>query len=889
LRKSCVVLEIVLVALLVGLVEFCQRSARFVLLIGLFAAGAAGWFAANNLGLVADTDKLFSPDLPWQKAQAAFNQAFPLTVMQTAIVIEGKSSDEVDSGTDDLAMALEKRTDLFKSVQRPDSGPFFDTHALLFLSTSELADFSDKIAQAQPLISPLDADPSLRGLFGVLDQALSDVEHGTATGDALLGPLNAFANTTNSVVAAVPHPLDWGALMAGGPARPEELRHFILVQPDLDYGALQPGARASAAIRASAQDLHFGERGLTLRLTGEVPLADEEFASVTEGAGVETSVSLTLVIVLLLLGLRAPRLILAIIVTLGVGLILTAAFAAAAVGSLNVISVAFAVLFIGIGVDFGIQFTMRFRAELFTLTGGIQATDRPATNAEALSRAAHAIVEPLGIAGLTIAMGFLAFLPTDYRGVSELGLIAGGGMIIALLTSLTLLPALLTLMPARGRPEAAGFRWAAPIDVNLARWAKPILVLAALAALAALVTVGHVRFDGDPLNLKDPHKESVVVTRALIDDPSATPYRIDIVASDLAEANALRDRLVKLPQAGQVMTLDSFVPTDQPAKLDLIEQTRFLLGPLLDGQEKRKPPSDQQEHDATQTFAAHMKAALAAKTGVKLGTAGHALSAALDSFLASPGGGDVVALRHALLIGFAHPVSALRHAMSASLISIGNLPADIKDGWIATDGRARIAVFPKGDMREPKQLKDFVDAVRSVSPSATGTPVNIFEAGDTVGRAFLRASTLALVAITLFLSVILRRLRDVLVVMIPLLLAGLFSLATAVVAGMPFNFLNIIAVPLLLGIGVAFDIYFVMAWRGSRGPVALLQTATARAVVFSALTTLTAFGSLALSPHAGTASLGRFLMIALGYVLLCTLFIQPALMTVWDRSVKSRA
>jgi predicted RND superfamily exporter protein len=250
-------------------------------------------------------------------------------------------------------------------------------------------------------------------------------------------------------------------------------------------------------------------------------------------------------------------------------------------------------------------------------------------------------------------------------------------------------------------------------------------------------------------------------------------------------------------------------------------------------------------------------------------------------------------LRQALLSGFAGPIESLRQALSAELITIKNLPAEMKEAWISADGRARIAVFPKGDMRDPAQLKSFVDAVRSVAPAATGTPVDIFEAGDTVGSAFARASTLALIAITLFLGLILRRARDVLVVLIPLLLAGLFSLATAVLAGLPFNFLNIIAVPLLLGIGVAFDIYFVMAWRASRGPVALLQTATARAVVFSAMTTMTAFGSLAFSPHAGTASLGEFLMISLGYVLICTLFVQPALMTVWDRmaggAIKARA
>ena len=879
---------------LVGLVEFCQRHARLVLCAALLAAAAGGFFAFNNLGLVADTNKLFSPDLAWQKTQTGFDQAFPLTTMQTAIVIEGKTAEAVDSGTDALAAALARRTDLFKTVQRPDSGPFFDTHAILFLSPQELAAFSDQVAQAQPLIGPLTADPSLRGLFGVLGQAIDDVARGAASGEALQVPLTAIAATTRSVATGAPQPLDWAALLAGGGApRPEELRHFILVQAVLDFGALQPGARASEAIRTMTRDLHFAERGLTVRLTGEVPLADEEFASVTEGAGFETSLSFALVILLLLFGLRAPRLILSIIVTLLIGLVLTAAFAAAAVGSLNVISVAFAVLFIGIGVDFGIQFTMRFRAELFEITGGRKPNDATVATALALGRTARAIAAPLGIAGLAIAAGFFAFLPTDYKGVSELGLIAGGGMIIALAASLTVLPAMLTLLPVRGKPEPAGFRWAAPIDVRLARSAKPILAVVLVIAGGALFTVERVRFDGDPLNLKDPQRESVVAARMLSTDPSGTPYRIDITAAGPGEAAALKSKLEALPQIRQVLTLASFIPADQAAKLEILDQTRFLLGPALDGGAKRPPPTETEEHGAVRSFTERLKSTLAGKTGAKLGQAGHDASGALDAFLAMPGGGDTAALRHALMDGFAGPIASLRLALSTELIAAETLPAEIKQAWISTDGRARIAVFPKGDMRDPQALKEFVDAVRSVAPDATGTPVDIFEAGDTVGSAFARASTLAVLTITLFLGFILRRLRDVLIVLVPLLLAALFSLATAVLAGLPFNFLNIIAVPLLLGIGVAFDIYFVMAWRASRGPVALLQTATARAVVFSAMTTMTAFGSLAFSPHAGTASLGAFLMISLGYVLICTLFVQPALMTVWDRAmggpIKSRA
>jgi hopanoid biosynthesis associated RND transporter like protein HpnN len=883
------VTESFLIKILVGLVDYCQSHARAVLLTALILTVGSIYYASGHLGLVADTNQLFSPDLPWQKIQSDFDRAFPSTTMQTAILIEGKSANAVDNGTAELADALSKRPDLFKTVQRPDSGPFFDTNGILFLSLDELAFFSDEIAQAQPLLAPVNADPSLRGLFGILDMATQDLVQRGETRANLAEPLNAFADTIRSVAAGKPRRLDWGALITAGPAQPEELRHFILVQPALDFGALQPGARASAAIREMAANLHFPDRFLTVRLTGEVPLADEEFDSATAGAGLETALSMFSVVVILLFGLRAPRLIFAIMVTLMAGLAITAAFAATAVGSLNVISVAFAVLFIGIGVDFGIQFTMRFRAELFDLTGGESPADKAAINRQALSRTARSIAAPLSVAGLAISLGFFAFLPTDYKGVSELGLIAGASMLVALLANLTVLPALLSLLPARGKAEAAGFAWAAPIDRFLARRAKAVLLLSIAAAIAAGFTIVHVRFDGDPLNLKDPARESVIVTREMASDPSATPYRIEILTRGPAEAAALRARLETLPQVRDVISLASYIPGDQAAKLDTIEQTKFLLGPLLDGKPPLPAPHDDEEREAARTFLLHLNAALAARDESPDQT-GQTLADAVTAFLAMPGGGNIAVLRQALLGGFPGRIESLRHAMAAAPVSVETLPPEIRNDWIAADGRARISVFPKGDMRDRAQLKAFVDAVLGVAPDATGMPVDIFEAGGTVAAAFVSASLFALIAITLFLGAVLRSFRDVLLVLIPLLLAGLLTLATTVSIGLDFNFLNIIALPLLMGIGVAFDIYFVMAWRSMRaqaGKVALLQTATARAVVFSAFTTMTAFGSLALSPHAGTASLGRFLIIALFYVLFCTLFVQPALMNVWGRDKKA--
>ena len=223
-----------------------------------------------------------------------------------------------------------------------------------------------------------------------------------------------------------------------------------------------------------------------------------------------------------------------------------------------------------------------------------------------------------------------------------------------------------------------------------------------------------------------------------------------------------------------------------------------------------------------------------------------------------------------------HRLDDLRLSLQAAPVTLESLPPSLKSEWISPGRQARIEVFPKGDARNNDVLRRFAMAVERIAPDATGTPITIQELARTVTHAFLVAGIIAIAAISVLLALVLRRLWDVLVVLAPLLLAGLLTLATSVLAGLPLNFANIIALPLLLGVGVAFDIYFVMRWRA--GYSDLLQSSTARAILFSALTTGTAFGSLALSNHPGTSEMGTLLTIALFYTLLCTFFVLPALL-----------
>jgi predicted RND superfamily exporter protein len=218
----------------------------------------------------------------------------------------------------------------------------------------------------------------------------------------------------------------------------------------------------------------------------------------------------------------------------------------------------------------------------------------------------------------------------------------------------------------------------------------------------------------------------------------------------------------------------------------------------------------------------------------------------------------------------------LRNMLQAQPVSLKNLPPELVAQWKTKDGLTRVEVLPKGDPNDNDTLRRFATAVLAAEPTAIGGPVSILKSGDTVVKAFIHAGIYALVVISLLLWLTLRRISDVLMTLVPLLVAGAVTLEICVLIGLPLNFANIVAFPLLLGIGVAFKIYYVTAWRSGR--TNLLQTSLTRAIFFSALTTATAFGSLWLSSHPGTASMGKLLALSLVTTLAAVLLFQPALM-----------
>ncbi len=846
------------------IVAFCCRWPLTVIALSLLLAAGGAWYTTQNFAMNTDSEQLIDAKVGWRMRQARFDAAFPQKTNLTAVVIDGKTPELAESAAARLTEKLQANPALYTSIRRPD-GAFFNQNGLLFLSLDEVRSTTQQLIKAQPFLGGLAADPSLRGIMTNLNTVLLGVSAGEASLADIDRPMARFADVFGAAAQGKTDFMSWRSLITNAPARPEELRRFIEIKAKLDFNALEPGAEASNGIRAAARALKLTpEHGVTVRLTGSVPLADEEFATIVDRVGLMVGAMMGGVLLTLWLALRSFKIIFAILVTLFVGLAITMGAGLMLVGVFNIISIAFIALFVGLGVDFGIQFAVRYRHE----------RHHDGELAPALIATGYGVGIPLALAAAATAAGFFSFLPTTYTGVAELGKVAGIGMIVAFLLSITMLPALLMLLNPPGEDEDVGFRSLGPLDDFMTRHRRRVIQIAAVAGVISLGLTTLVQFDSNPLNLRSPKVESVSTLLDLMKNPQTSPNTIDVPAFSLVVADELRDRIAQGSLVAQAITLSSFVPDRQAEKAALIADANSLLDATINPFEIAPPPSDAQVVAAFRDTAQKLRTAAGSNQN---GPANNArrLAASLDAVVkAGPSARSHA--EDAFVPGLKTMLTQVATSLKAAPFTVDTIPADIRTDWVAKDGTARIQVSPKDTSNEPAALSAFSDQVLRIAPQATGAPISIRESGKTIVGAFTEAGILSLVVITILLALVLRSFHDVLMTLAPLVLTFLLTLATCVLLGLRLNFANVIALPLLLGIGVAFNIYFVVAWR--HGQRCFLASSLTRAVIFSAATTASGFGTLWLSIHPGTASMGELLMISLGWTLATTLFLSPALM-----------
>ncbi len=897
-------------------VRLVRRAAPLALLVTFTLAFFAMRYIVDNISMNTDTEDMLSAELVWRQLDQEYERLFPQYDNNILIVLEAATPDQAADAARLLYQRLQAEQDLFEFVYYPNALPLFRESGLLYLDGEALQDLSDHLAEVQPFLARLARDPTLAGLFELLGEAFDTAVDGQQVAiEPILSRINAVLESLRD---GQPQRLSWQALMSAdeeGASQksidqekispesisPESIdsppyREFILTQPKLDYADLFPATPAIEKIRQVYTELELAASpGAELRLSGAAMLAHEELQSVMQGTETAVLLALGLVAVIMLTGLGSVKLALATVLSLSIGLLYTAAFAILTVAELNLISVAFAVLYIGLGVDFAIHYCLRYRESLLDGAGRNAALEQTSVN----------IGGSLFLCAVSTAIGFFAFIPTDYSGVAELGWISGGGMFISFLVTLTVLPALLSLLPYQPGPNQPGIGGGARL---VERHAGKILGVTVFLALAAALTLGNLRFDPDPLNLHAQDGDALTTYRELLADSELTPWTAIMIAADAAEAERYRTAFNRSELVEKVVTVADFIPAEQEDKLFLIDELNLLLGDLT-----VTAPHPDTQTDAVRQAALRSLLEKLAATG-----ANEPLRARLRDNLAAllqaqqqaasrkhgshsrlaprgvstelhlgqeaptePGNGDELAqLEQLLLASLPGRLHALTASLNADYISLDTLPEQFKRFWVSADGKRRLELYPQQDLQDEQALTAFVRAVQAVSPAVTGAPVINLEASTAVATAFKQAFGYAFIAITLMLYLLLSHKKDVLLVLLPLLTAALLTGAVSVLIDLPLNFANVIALPLLLGIGVDSGIHIIHRFRTDLPDGKnILATSSARAVIVSSLTTMGGVGNLALSPHAGTASMGLLLTLGIGITLVCMLLVLPALLT----------
>ncbi len=851
-----------------------------VLLVVSLLTYFAWQYTITHLSIDTDTTDMVAPNAPFQKNLRNYEKAFSQDLHTILLVVESNTPELTKAATKRLGRLLSADKVNFQTVYIPNENEFFHQNGLLYLDSGDLQSLSNNLSQAQSFIGRISQEPNLTGFFSIFDDALNTSNKDQAVPVDLPALIDKVSLSLHKSMNGENNLLSWEGLIADKKLSGNSIdKGFITVSPKFDYTQIRPAENAINSIRKAIAEVQQPDvPEVKVWITGEVGLEDDELVGMSNGTFNASIFSIVVVLFILLVAYRSVLLTFATLISLALGMVFCGAFAAFSVKELNLISVAFAVSNIGLGVEYAIHFCLRYQDNL----------RHHVHKARALQSTLISTSPSLILCASTTAIGLYAFVPTDYKGVSELGLLAGTSLFICLLVTLTVLPALLRFIPV---PEEFEPQSTHPLLATVAEkmatytlhFAKPISLLTLLIAVISVVLVFKVKIDFNPINLRDPNTESVIAFKNLNKDPDTTPMTLTVLATGEQQAKVMQQKLSVLTSVDKTVSLFDFEPSEQEEKLAIIEEMALLLG-----SQTQYFPALKVDNDPIPSINRLIKTI---NTILPTKADAHDISALkgfreelqdilieLDTRQQPSRRMFIEKIQTALLGTLPSTMNELLVSLNAGEFSLNDLPSDFKDRWLSKDGSYRIQIFPKKDLNDLTNLEQFIADVQSVAPETTDLPIIYWESMKEVVHSFQKAIAIALIIIALLLYGIRRNITDTLLVMTPLILAGLFTMASTVLTNTPINYANIIALPLLLGLGVDNGIHMVEKLHHSLSESQnIYQSSTARAMFYGALTTASSFGGLAFSSHQGIASMGLIITIGIFWIMVCTFIVLPAI------------
>ena len=825
-----------------------------LLVIGVITA-LLGQVSVTQFRMNSNLSELIRQDAPWKDDFESFKSRFPQLVDTAVVVVSGTSMQGVEDTSKSIHQRLLARSDVFSDVYSPMTDPFFRDNAFLMMDLDALESMVDRLAEAQPMLTRVAEDPSLRSVFSLVRDAL---ENEADTGFDRV--LRILADSAESLLAGDKAPVRWAdEFFDSGEKR---IVGLIILRGKVDYADTLPNALVMKNLRSELAAVTVPE-DIDVAVTGEIALSHEEIKAAQDGVRIAGFISLGVLLVILGIGIRSVRIIGATFAMIGIGIVWTTGYALLTVGEFNTMSIIFLVMFFGLGVSSAVHFSLRFREAMRREHLALK---------PALERAGATVGKAILLCAVTTAIGFMGFAPTDYKGLGDLGIISAGGMIVALILTFTLLPAVFVLVGAPGRGQIAQMASGDLAVKWLSDRRTPILAGVSLLAMVAAVVGTRMYFDYSVLALRDPDSESMRTLALLQEEEIVTDYTLSILTRDEEETRNL-DRLLDLSTVGKVTTPFDYVPSEQEDKLFLLEDAQAILLSALEPGISSTAPTLSELEEGFELF----KKALQQNS-----LADSELDHARVRLLERAARIKPILLEEwqsIVITGLVQELEWLRRAIAADEIQFGDLPESLRNRIVSADGEYLSMALPALDISDVSELSRFIEEVRAEVPIATGRPVVEWGVGNVVVDSFIWALAFAIIGIGTVLTIFLRRALTPILVLIPLALTALFTVAVAVLIDMPLNMANILVIPLIFGLGVDNGIHVVERFRRSGAVSELMHSSTPLAVVLSTLTTIGTFAALTLSPHQGTASIGYLLTLAVTLLLVFTLFVLPLLLS----------
>ena len=879
------------------LFAFVSRRPRLILAFALLLSVLSVLYTKEKMEFLTGRDDLMPRNAPFQVDYRAYRQEFG-DQEEVVVVIEGDDAAKVAQCGDALYERLGREKGVFRELFYPGGLPYFRKNGLLFMPLEDITNLRSTLTMAAPVLKDLAAAPSVQTLFtsltGQIDGYLANgnsesLKSLTFMLSTLDKGFKSFDGKTSGLT------MD-SFLKGGGDGKPSMLENagkqqVITILPVKEQDSFVPAEKAITTTRSIVREILAKPefKGVSAGLTGVPVLEYEEMTTSQRDIAIATVLSLSLTVILLLFAFRGLLNVIAAMVSLIVGICLSFGFATATVGHLNILSMVFAIMLIGLGIEYGIQVVLRYQEEL---RGG-------ASGMQAIETGLGANVRSIIMAAATVALAFATFAFTDFKGIAELGIIAAGGVGICVLATFTVLPAMLILLERFRKPGAPYL--ATPDSerqiehrrlgylFNHPRLVASVTLLISLLCVYPTVTT---RFDYNMMNLQAKGLQSVEYAYKLMRSKENSGYFAVAVARDQQEAQQLTKRLEKLPSVDHVVSLASLTPDQQPEKLAQLAAIRKVMDGIkpVPYQENLRlmelPTIFEQFHNRVQK----LKNALEARKLPEAKPVGNFLTT-LDRFFASlekekdkNAVGMLRDFQGGMFAELPEKLTMLKESLGATPVREADVPDQLKQRFVGKSGKLLLQVAAKKEIFERQPLEEFVSQIKTVVPAITGEPVMVYESLTVLRDSYLRAFVYAFVGIAAILLINFRSVRFALIGAVPLAAGLLLMVGGMWLAGISFNSANIIVLPLILGVGIDSAIYIINRYRqGDETPAQVAVSSAGVGVFLNALTILFSFGALMVAHHQGVFSIGAVMSLGMAASVTVFLVFLPALLSLWGK------